>query len=117
MNSSSSPILGVGKCQFTIDEQGHRNSSYRAFMPREIAASRKQRLTICTETIATKLDVKLGPDGTPQADGVYLRSTKQKSSNAYVAAKREIILCSGPLGNPQILQLRSVLSIRRIFYY
>lgn len=106
MNSSSSPILGAGKCQFTIDGQAHRNSSYHAFLPREIAVTRKSRLTICTETIVTRLDLKSGRDGAVQADGVYLHSSKIKSSSAYVSARREIILCGGPLSNPQILQLR-----------
>lgn len=106
MNSSSSPILGVGKCQFTIDGDAHRNSSYSAFLPQKLALARRSHLSICTETVVTRLDVKIADDGIPQVDGVYLRSSTKNSSNAYVSARREIILCSGPLSNPQILQLR-----------
>lgn len=92
-----------------MDRNAHRNSTYTAFLPEKLAKSRKAHLSICTDTIATKIHIKLGSEDTPRAEGVHLRSASRKTVSAYVAAKREVILCAGPLANPQILQLRCLL--------
>ncbi|KAH8108860.1 alcohol oxidase [Phellopilus nigrolimitatus] len=110
MNSSSSPALGFGKAQFTINQNGYRNSSFAAFLPLKLVLSRKSHLAICTGTIATKIDIAPGSDseGIPRAKGVYLQSAFSTSRTSYVSVKREVILCSGPFGNPQLLQLSGV---------
>lgn len=111
INSSSSPVIGVAKCQYTMDQNSHRNSSYTAFLPEDLVKSRRTHLTICTDTAATKLHIKPGSDGVPKVEGVHLRCASKKTIYAYVAAKREVILCAGPLANPQILQLRQVVRL------
>ncbi|KAH8114085.1 alcohol oxidase [Phellopilus nigrolimitatus] len=108
VNSSSSPACGCAKSHVTINEKGYRQSSFTAFLPFNLAQSRKPRLAICTGTIATKIDIKPSSNGTPRAEGVYLRSSSVQSPTVYISAKREVILCSGPLGNPQILQLSGI---------
>lgn len=106
LNSSANPVLGCAKTQFTIDREGYRNSAFTAFLPIKLVLSRKAHLTICTGTVATKLDIRTSTSGVLQADGVFLRSTSTASKTRYVAARKEVILCCGPLANPQILMLR-----------
>ncbi|KAI5123485.1 hypothetical protein M0805_008855 [Coniferiporia weirii] len=108
LNSSTSPALGCAKAQFTINEKGYRQSAFAAFLPLKLALARKSHLAICTATVATKIDIKPGPGGVPRAEGVQLKPTSAHAKTMYVTAKREIILCGGPLGSPHILQLSGI---------
>ncbi|KAL5480189.1 hypothetical protein ACEPAI_1459 [Sanghuangporus weigelae] len=107
INSSSSPALGISKAQFTINEYGRRHSTLAAFLPAKLALTRKLNLTICTETIATKLDIKPTSSDLLQVYGAFLQPINGRTTK-YVSAKREVILCCGPLGNPQILLLSGI---------
>ena len=115
-NTSSSPPYGCTKCHVTLDERGARHSTFAAFLPADLVESRKEHLTICTGTEVTKIDIKQDEHGVARAEGVYLRSASVRSKTTYVRAKCEIILCSGPFGNPRILQLRYAQDIHFVFY-
>ncbi|KAH8114090.1 alcohol oxidase, partial [Phellopilus nigrolimitatus] len=108
VNSSSSPAFGCAKSHFTLNEKGYRQSTFATFLPAELVHSRKTHLTVCTGTMTTKIEIKAGPDGSPRAEGVYLQPVSTRSPTYYVPAKREVILCCGPLGNPQVLQLSGI---------
>jgi len=65
-------------------------------------------LTIFTEVIVTSLEIKSGTSGL-QATGVFLERDSQSHGSTdryYVRARREIILCAGAIGSPQLLMLR-----------
>ena len=105
INASNSPAFGCAQAQFTIDAKGYRNSTFHAFLPQSLV-SQRPNLSICTGSIATRIDIKPGVDQELRAVGIDLHSASVHANRAYVKARKEIILCSGPLGNPHILMLR-----------
>ncbi|KAF8511924.1 GMC oxidoreductase [Gautieria morchelliformis] len=108
LNLPMRPVVGCSKTHFTIDSEGQRHSTFHAFLPLSIAMSRRDRLTICTSTIARRLDIKSTPDGNLRVEGVFLQSVKPGSSATYVRARREVIVASGALGSPCLLMLSGV---------
>ena len=105
VNSSSTAANGCIKAYLTQNPYGTRSSTFSAFLPESVASSRKSWLHVCTNTSATKLDVQ-NADGTVEVHGVFLQPAVGSGQAVYVRARREVILCSGPLENPRILQLR-----------
>jgi choline dehydrogenase len=98
INSPAHPPFGCGRLHFTRDNNAHRNSTYHAFLPKELALRRKN-LHICTGTIVEKLDV----DSRRNVRGVYLSDGR---STRVVRAVKEVVLSAGPFASPQILMLR-----------
>lgn len=79
----------------------------RALLNKDIASSRRGRLTVCTGTIASRLELD-GEAGL--ATGVHIRSAKPTVGDSspkdfFVKANREVIVCSGALCSPQLLLL------------
>lgn len=90
----------------------YRASTYRAFLPPALTRKRKSRLFICTDTLATRIEFS-APFGTTRARaaGVYfetLNTSRATRKIYFVKAKKEIVLCGGALGSPQLLLLRCV---------
>ena len=107
LNDQNSPACGSMKCHYTMDERGRRQSTFEAFLPRRIAQERKSHLHICTGTTTLKIAVKQGDRNELQAHGVYIVPASDITADPFfVTARREVVLCAGPLGNPQILQRR-----------
>jgi choline dehydrogenase-like flavoprotein len=95
-----------------VDAQGRRATAYRAFLNKDVALVRKERLKVCTGVIASKLDID-GAAGVVK--GVFFRSASSKnggraggSSDFYAHARRDVIVCSGAMATPQLLMLRYV---------
>ncbi|THH18190.1 hypothetical protein EUX98_g8999 [Antrodiella citrinella] len=106
-NSSTTDASGCTRCFFTVASQGTRESTFTAFLGPSIANARKPHLHVCTGTIALKLDIQT-MDGETRAVGVFLKQADGTGASVYVFAKREIVLCSGPLENPRLLQLSGI---------
>ncbi|PIL26414.1 hypothetical protein GSI_12171 [Ganoderma sinense ZZ0214-1] len=75
--------------------------------PKKPALERQARLKICTDTLVTRVElVTEGED--MHATGVEFENTNsRKAWKCYFAkARREVVLCGGALGSPQVLMLR-----------
>ncbi|KAF7864108.1 hypothetical protein EAF04_007073 [Stromatinia cepivora] len=107
-NVADAPIDGLAMLYSTISEDGKRNSTFHSFLPREVALEREKKLTICTNTTVHRI-VFSDENGVPRADKVIFGSSHPKSSRIFEArVKKEVIICSGALGSPQVLMLSSV---------
>ncbi|KAJ7432329.1 alcohol oxidase [Mycena latifolia] len=114
LNSPDAPVVCYAAVDITMDRNMHRNSTFRAFLPHKVAQARKKNLKICTNTIVT--GIKFAPDvfksktRNPKAVGVYFEDTHLKRSprNFCALASREVILCAGAIGSPQILMLSGI---------
>ncbi|KZO97735.1 GMC oxidoreductase [Calocera viscosa TUFC12733] len=111
LNSPVRAPFGVGDVDVSIDARGQRCSTYHAFLPAELAAARKNRLKVCTETLARRLVFSHGEKG-PRAVGVVIEDEDEERAREMgrfvVRARREIILCGGAVGSPQLLQLSGI---------
>lgn len=108
MHSPTDPSIGWCKMQYTMDSSGCRSSSYRAYLPMEILASRKDRLHVYTGALARKLIFDRNGDGPICVRGVEIQGTNSDSISVNVRAKCEVILCCGALRTPQLLLLSGV---------
>lgn len=103
--------LGVGggrgtqryaRSELSIDGDGKRSSALTSWLDAAVVQERQGRLTVCTGVSATKLE--FGHDGRSVA-GVWTRAV-QGGAEVLVKAQREVIICSGVFGTPQLLMLR-----------
>ncbi|KAH9856086.1 alcohol oxidase [Lenzites betulinus] len=116
MNDPSTPAAALGAVDVIEDSGFYRMSTNRAFLPGWLALERKVRLKICTNSIVTRVDVGREGDsdvnggGALRARGVYLEATKPRKARFtyYARARREVVLCAGALGSPQILMLSGI---------
>ena len=91
-----------GNAFFQMNQKsGKRWSAVRAFL--DPIRSRKN-LTILTETLVDRLKLEK-TDGGTQAIGVIVKEKGQKRS---IGAKAEVILSSGAIASPQLLQLSGI---------
>ncbi|KAJ3992042.1 GMC oxidoreductase [Lentinula boryana] len=108
INSPVHPVIGCGLLHFTRDKNQHRSSTYSAFHPMNLVLQRASRLHIVTHTDAIKLTLK--PDTSPDkldVEGVILKSSLSPGKRS-LKARKEVILCVGPFGSPQLSMLSSV---------
>lgn len=107
MKDFNSPDVPVDVCaplDAAINENMQRVSSLHAFIPVDIARERRGRLKLCINALATRVVVSSGT-----AVGVDFESIGGDISGTYrVRAKKEIVICCGALGSPQLLLLRLV---------
>ncbi|KAF8997385.1 GMC oxidoreductase, partial [Cyathus striatus] len=108
LNSPHHPPQVCAKMHYNIDSRGYRSSTFTAFLPPSFVNKHKHRLHICTHTATSEIKFK-SYEGDISAQGVTLVSAiAPERSTRYVTAKREIILCAGALGSPQILMLSGI---------
>ncbi len=94
---------GVASLFQTNTRQGKRSSTYHAFL--EDNAERRPNLTIFTETHVTRVILK-GSSGHLIATGVEYRTGDDKTH--IVLATKEVVLCGGAIGSPQLLLLSGI---------
>ncbi|KAF7362467.1 Alcohol oxidase [Mycena venus] len=103
----NAPDIPVDSCTVldeAIDESLRRVSSYNAFLPAELAQDRRQHLKICTWAVSTRIEFE---DGI--AVGVEFKSSnKSIPGTFYARARKEIVVCSGAIGSPQLLLLSGI---------
>jgi choline dehydrogenase-like flavoprotein len=107
-NAPDTPAMGIFTIDSMIDNAGLRLSANKAYLPLSTVNERRNRLTLCTGTVATKL--KLSDDGRV-VEGVYLvdaSPNKKNSRQCLVKARREVIATGGALFSPQLLMLSDI---------
>ncbi|KAI0369253.1 GMC oxidoreductase [Pilatotrama ljubarskyi] len=103
--NSPAGTLGAGSFVAAVDERHERSSSATAYLNREVLA--RPNLTVAVTVMTEKVLFVESSDGRRRAVGVQVSSSREGQRFA-VAAKREVILCAGVMGSPQILQLSGV---------
>lgn len=98
--------------QFTVDGDGRRQSSFRAYLPEVLADSRQDHLHICTRAVACKIGFLKQENLDPRAESIDIMSVDGGEIRT-VTARREIILTCGALRTPQLLMLRQGFTISR----
>ncbi|KAF7919766.1 hypothetical protein BELL_0101g00120 [Botrytis elliptica] len=89
-------VDGLAMIYSTVTEDRKRNSTFHSFPPREIALERENHLTMYD-------------NGIPRANKVIFGSTDPTSTKNFEAkVKKEVIVCSGALGSPQVLMLSGI---------
>ena len=109
VNSPDIPAACTAVVDITQDTKFRRHSTYRAFLPPELCYARKERLKICTGTLVTRVEIGQQREAV-RATGVHFQTFNPRNAcHTYCAkARREVIVCGGALGSPQILMLRRV---------
>ncbi|KAI8977857.1 alcohol oxidase [Trametes punicea] len=113
INSPSHPPFGCARLDVTIDENAHRHSTDRAFLPKKLALERMRagQLHICTGTIVERLVTERTAEGELVVTGVVVGPTvegKHRSKPRTIRVRKEVVLSAGPFGSPQILMLSGI---------
>ena len=112
-NAPDAPCDGFITLDSTVDENMQRMSTFDAFLPRQVALEREKNLAICTGVIASRIEFS-NKVVEPRAERVLFQYSSGNLEKVFWAkVKREVIVCSGAVGSPQVLMLRFV--IIRIF--
>lgn len=113
-NAPDAPPEGVATLSLTLSKRRERVSSFEAFLPKKIALERRN-LTICTNALVSSIVFKQ-EKGLPRTEKILFKSSDRKSECIYsVRVNKEVIVCSGAIGSPQVLMLRCVFFLSPIF--
>ncbi|KAF8189769.1 hypothetical protein K438DRAFT_1832072 [Mycena galopus ATCC 62051] len=104
LNSSTVPVDVCATLDAAIDESMRRVSSYHTFLPAHVAQDRRERLKVCTNAVATRVDF----DGNVAVGVVFEPTDETRDQTFYARAKKEVVICCGALGSPQLLLLSVV---------
>jgi choline dehydrogenase-like flavoprotein len=109
-NDSEAPPCGYFPLETAINKNGERVSALTAYLSKDIARQRIQRLSVCTGTVASRLQISDDQKSGHTVTGVYVRSSSgPKTGNDYlVKARREVILTCGAMTTPQLLLLSGI---------
>ena len=108
-NAPDAPCDGFVTLDCTVDENMQRMSTFDAFLPRRVALEREKNLTICTGVIALRIEFS-NKEAEPRAEKVLFQYSSGNLERVFWAkVKREVIVCSGAVGSPQVLMLRFVI--------
>ncbi|RDA87735.1 hypothetical protein CP532_1780 [Ophiocordyceps camponoti-leonardi (nom. inval.)] len=104
-NDPSTPAMGYYNLDTAIDKSGQRISAMSAYLNKNVSLQRRHRLTVCTGAVTSRLelDEKAGV-----VRGVHFQPSKDPSKQFHVKARREVIVCSGAIGTPQILLMSGI---------
>ena len=103
INDPSQPILSITKLRTTVAANGTRSTTCSAFLPKTYLKA-KPNLKVCLGVIAQRLEI-VSERGRSRVAGVYVEPEKSNGKTFFVRAK-EIVLCCGAVGSPQLLLLR-----------
>ncbi|KAK0229740.1 GMC oxidoreductase [Armillaria nabsnona] len=103
--SSNSGTLGSTEFVSNTDQVGKRSSSATAYLSPSVLA--RHNLTVATQAMVEKVLFDASAADMPRAIGVEL-SDSPGGPYFRVRATREVVLCAGAVGTPQILMLSGV---------
>ncbi|EED81988.1 hypothetical GMC oxidoreductase, partial [Postia placenta Mad-698-R] len=92
--------LGVSAFTAFIDEKSERGSAATAYLHQGVL--RRPNLTVAVSITTERILFTFGADGTPHATGVVV-STADGASKYQVRATKEVIVCGGAIGSPQLV--------------
>ena len=108
-NDPTASPIACSRADLALDESGRRQSTFDAFLSYEVASRRQGNLFVCPNVVVSKIDLQPTETGT-RAVGVYFQRDAREDSGSttqfYVSARHEIILCAGAIASPQVLLLR-----------
>ncbi|KAJ7721464.1 alcohol oxidase [Mycena metata] len=104
MNSPTVPVDACGAMDVAINEKLQRVSSYHAFLPANVAQDRSERLKVCTNAVATRIEF----EGDLAVGVVFEANDKSVAQSFHARAAKEVIVCCGALGSPQLLLLSGI---------
>jgi hypothetical protein len=109
-NDPASSPYGYTTLETTIDKKGERISAMSAYLSKTVALERIKRLTVCTGTVASRLEVSGDEKAGLTVTGVHIQSSTAQSpiKKYFVKARREVIIASGAMNSPQLLLLSGI---------
>jgi choline dehydrogenase-like flavoprotein len=109
-NDPGAPPCGYFPLETAIDKNGERVSALTAYLSKSVVQERIKRLSVCTGTVVSRLEIT-GDDRVGRtATGVYIRSSSGANvgKDYFVKARREVILSCGAMTTPQLLLLSGI---------
>ncbi|OBZ76180.1 L-sorbose 1-dehydrogenase [Grifola frondosa] len=107
-NVPDAPAISAMHIDVTVDGAGRRDSTFDAFLPQHIAKARNSWLKVCTGAVVRSVQIEKNQDGL-HAAGIWVEDESKADNKTYYAqARREVILCSGSFGSPQLLLLSGI---------
>jgi choline dehydrogenase-like flavoprotein len=109
-NDPTSSPYGYTTAETAIDKNGERVSAMSAYLSKAVALERVDRLTVCTGTVGSRLEISGDEIAGRTVTGVNIQSSTASSPTKeyFVKARREVILASGAMNSPQILLLSGI---------
>ncbi|KAF5875027.1 putative alcohol oxidase protein [Botrytis fragariae] len=105
-NAPDAPPEGVAILSLTLSKRRERVSSFEAFLPK--IALERRNLTICTNTLVSRI-LFTQEKGLPSTEKIVFQSSGRKSESTYSAkVNKEVMVCSGAIGSPQVLMLSGI---------
>ncbi|KAJ7157789.1 alcohol oxidase [Mycena filopes] len=103
LNSATVPVDTCAMLDVAVNENLQRMSSYHTFLPPKVVQDRKG-LTVCTNAIATRIEF----DENVAVSVIFKASDKSNTQAFRARASKEIVVCCGALGSPQLLMLSGI---------
>ena len=109
LNSPFVPAACTGFTDHIVDRDADRDSTNRAFLSPQLTQQRKARLKICTNALVSRIELA-GSEGDIRAVGVHFEASDSRQARLqyFVRVEKEVILCAGAFGSPQILMMRYI---------
>lgn len=109
LNSPHAPAACTGRTDHIVDSSNGRDSTYRAFLSPRLTQERKSRLKICTNALVGRVQLTESANEISATGVMFEASDPRLARRQYFArARKEVILCAGAFGSPQVLMLRFV---------
>ncbi|KAH9899160.1 alcohol oxidase [Cubamyces lactineus] len=107
LNSPDAPAAGYVRHDVSQDKSMRRHTPFHAFLPPSVTAERAKCLKICTNVLVTRVEFAQGGEDNVRATGVHFEAVDYRKAGKqfFAKARREVVICAGAIGSPQILQL------------
>ncbi|KAK6953887.1 hypothetical protein Daesc_003849 [Daldinia eschscholtzii] len=105
INNPAAPAMGSFNLDTAIDSRGNRISALTTYLSKKLASQRRDNLTICTGTVASRLQADTQ---TGLVTGVHIQNVKGPPGKFFVKVRREVIMCAGAACTPQLLLLSGI---------
>ncbi|KAI0828709.1 GMC oxidoreductase [Trametes gibbosa] len=110
LSSPSTPAAAYVRHDVSQDSAKRRHTPFNAFLPPKVVQERQHHLKICPNALVTRIELTSSGADLVQATGVHFEATdfRRAGKSFFARARREVVVCAGTLGSPQILQLSGI---------